>query len=1495
MLSLLEKMSCLKYEPLIRDYNSEQRKIVNNQMGIYKEFVKEFNFTYWDEMHIKLFKGAKIFGFGHYSQMNGKICCYLYKLKQVHNYFRKQFINGKLFGNIVIDRRTLPYQHLVLDFDLKCLDNTTSYSKVNYHQYRDYVDNKRKNCGERCLMTNVIDTTIKSHKNIDLKIEKENKFNTNYFVYEIIYFLTEVLHLNWLPIYILGKNGTFNKGFHIEIPDLIMSYHDIALLSHSCHKFISNEKLLDPVINYSIFGSQKIEAIDTKMASINEMEKTYLPYVKFYKNNFWFAKEYSLGDTFDIFNIIKYLTIPNDTRIYKFRISTLMDSKENELTLSNLLYNNNNNNNNNNQDDTIPEHVKIDINQNNNNNNNNNCNEIFSLLNNMFSITNNNNNCSSRKNNNNFSYLVGYLEFPNFLGFTNNMTLYKNILLNENEDFIEMKDINKTLIDVCMPSDIRHFININKRDIKINIKEIPIYYTVSIKHTCNIKSNFSTYYLTFHNINIYCYSSNKNTHNEESDTDDDNNIQVFLYPFNINHLLKLTFDDYDNRLCNTVFYLFSIYMLSEKVKPLNYFIKEWLYNLGIKGNLDKFLNIFYILKSKINEGLLEFDTNDQNWAILCLKHLLIRYNVLTFDEIFSNNYNNNNNNNTVALPLLYQNQTIKIGVVRTIKIPDIIIFSILYDSVRLNELLALYCPIIKRNDRNYDGGENATHSKKGRGSGGSSGGGISCNNNFDSDFNSGANNNSSNNSSNNNFLLWNINNVEWVPINTNLKKFFLTSPELTQVTKLMFAHEQEMSDDNKNNNNNINNKKNKNSEIIDKISKDDDDENTSSSINSNNNNINNNNNKIDRNKFTKFLNENINQILTYWQDITTRHVPSYFWRSNDCYFLLGGKDDRNNLIDILPIPMYIDESHYNNLFNSNEIKNLVNHLNSCRFVQNQFFPLVNKELFSFKDDNNKRKLSNCQKSKEKKRKRNQSFSDEDDDDTQFRKLVDADRTTKKLNLKEEINREINEGINNHDNVYVKDNEEEEVEEDDIIKRIWGYKLMLRNMTRYQYHRETVNNFSENKLELVKLVKYFVIDQMCDCYKDMTNSHISKDILNKYVQGEYALHRDQQILHIAEVLHKGLLRNPLSAQLSDIKPKEMTRPQCDCPISKTFLYLLQIFGYDVAGIRYVLALIVLAICYGKELSRKELSVFLGDTNCGKTRFLKILINVLDGLAGIISPRTCYYGTHQDRTHDIGKKADTARLWYIDEVSNREYNREFFNQLTGNSPLFIRTNYTEGRMIKIAPTVLIFGNNSPIFNENCPALIERLKFYTFLAEFSFNQPVCFKYSKFPPLSSFEKNQDDITKGMLAVLLHAICFSNCQSPFYLRKAVVDIPKNVKDSTIMYSPAINIVKELIRNCDLVEDSNGVITMKRMVYLINHIPNVFKSIKVATATDAIRFLDQIYPKSIIANTKLSCSDFYKDADMEFSLVYLGLTERNERENDEKIMDALRGIKRRKK
>ena len=163
-----------------------------------------------------------------------------------------------------------------------------------------------------------------------------------------------------------------------------------------------------------------------------------------------------------------------------------------------------------------------------------------------------------------------------------------------------------------------------------------------------------------------------------------------------------------------------------------------------------FKHFFFILKSKINEGSLKLELVDQNWAILCLKSLLIKYNVLTFDKKFGKN-------NIISTP---KNRNINVGAVRTMEIPDILIFSIFNDPTRLYELIALYRPIIKK-DINKDKQK------------------YSCfEDNNDSQINV-------------NYILWDNTKNEWINIgvtnNNNLKNFFLflVSPELYYIAQII--------------------------------------------------------------------------------------------------------------------------------------------------------------------------------------------------------------------------------------------------------------------------------------------------------------------------------------------------------------------------------------------------------------------------------------------------------------------------------------------------------------------------------------------------------------------------------------------------------------------------------------------------------------------------------------------------------------------------------------
>ena len=179
-------MSLINYKPLIKNYNNNKttttlimRNIPNNHRGVYVDFINHFGLMDWSESHMNLFKGVKIFAYGYYPAMNGKVCCYSHNLKNIHNYFKNLFVKGELFGNIVINRPTLPYQHFVLDFDLKRVDGCKCNEKVNFREYKEYIKSKRRNCSERFLMTMTNNNNNNNDNINDISNNSNNNNNNN--------------------------------------------------------------------------------------------------------------------------------------------------------------------------------------------------------------------------------------------------------------------------------------------------------------------------------------------------------------------------------------------------------------------------------------------------------------------------------------------------------------------------------------------------------------------------------------------------------------------------------------------------------------------------------------------------------------------------------------------------------------------------------------------------------------------------------------------------------------------------------------------------------------------------------------------------------------------------------------------------------------------------------------------------------------------------------------------------------------------------------------------------------------------------------------------------------------------------------------------------------------------------------------------------------------------------------------------------------------------
>lgn len=616
-------------------------------------------------------------------------------------------------------------------------------------------------------------------------------------------------------------------------------------------------------------------------------------------------------------------------------------------------------------------------------------------------------------------------------------------------------------------------------------------------------------------------------------------------------------------------------------------------------------------------------------------------------------------------------------------------------------------------------------------------------------------------------------------------------------------------------------------------------------------------NKEDQKK-TLTLNSLICRIESFWSggSCVPQPIPDIFLCLSDCWYLLGGNFN-NELIAINPIPTYLVSAISPLKVDSYRIEELYNHMNECPFIQKQLFPLIREML---KEDCEQKLMDNLRAKEEADKLRDQidartEFTNyfQDDQDLQLNLEINTNFTPDQLRTRTACGNYVKDGNSN----YSRDE----------------YTIQL---------AETFWRRSATK-ELAKLVKTYVLKRVCRSYKTM-NTIINDDqspILVEYSQqsrDERLATEKARMRALAEIMRRSVKTHPdMSHKLSeDLEPEEMTEVECDCAVTSTVMYLLQTFSYDVASIRYVLGNCVLpALCYGAKLKTKQIYFFLGNTNCGKTQFLNVILSVLGHVAGILSSHTAHHGSTQDRIHDLGKWCETARFWFMDEITRKPLNRQLINQITGNSPLFIRTNYSEGQMVRVAPSIFVFGNNKPQFNENCPALLSRCKYFVFRSRFHTGggEPYSFKYCKYP--QTMEDGPNAINAGMMAFILHAACH-NSSSPFFLYDVmtVVDAPRNVLDSTAIYSPVIDIVRKLCLLCGIREEPTGMIPVQRFAYLINNLNNgnILKWTKIASESDALNFVGQVYVMS-----KLEIDD-------ELVTIFQGITEISVFQNDQKIM-----------
>ena len=472
------------YQPLIANYDPNSRKLVNVTSGIFKKLISILIEEMEKNPMVASASGVPstastvfisslselmvdVYGFHDdlpYSK--GRFQFKAKYLENFHNIIRDNFLaHEPLHGSIVFNRTSLTHQHFVLDFDMKHFNCVEEANVISDQAYADYLAKVRGTCIESLLMGRTDNNNNTCNENVSIL--------ASYFVYEIIHFITNVLKLDFLPIYVMGKGGTLTKGFHIEIPDLIMPYHDIAVLSQACHDAIPNTCVLDPTINYSCFGSQK-NIIE------NEINGAYLPYAKFDRGQFVFnPNEFKdIQNAFDVFNIGKPIN-SSQTQIYGFPLFS-------PISLSN--------NNNVKLDPSIPKNIEKE---------NESEDKDRAEGNNSVLLTGK------------FYKLVAYLVLKSNI-MKETVNIYKILRLQNNS--IILNNIKSFTIPSLIYNDneINYTSdqNILKSNFNIHICEIPIYYNQrrSINHN---NFNFTNYKFPLHfiNQNIPAITTNKNKGN----------------------------------------------------------------------------------------------------------------------------------------------------------------------------------------------------------------------------------------------------------------------------------------------------------------------------------------------------------------------------------------------------------------------------------------------------------------------------------------------------------------------------------------------------------------------------------------------------------------------------------------------------------------------------------------------------------------------------------------------------------------------------------------------------------------------------------------------------------------------------------------------------------------------------------------------------------------------------------------------------------------------
>ena len=1427
--------------------------------------------------------------FGRAYNSTGRLFCpnVDYLRKDIHEFIgnvlsKRQYLNGSM----VIRRNILKIQHVILDFDLKKTPILKPRNKINIQEFRTYNEKRNTSFEQKFIYFN---------DNNQIK-----KLNINFIIYEILILLRNLGIED--DIYIMGKRGgCFEKGFHIEVPSFLMNYHDLVIFYEIIHSFIKNDDFFDATLNYSAFGSTKLDG-----------DSVYLPYCCFNRDNDLVYEKImfeNLKSAFDFFNIFKPLAKEENNVHYfdvifkkvltssskeKENVITMME--ENETRLKRKIQN---------LDNTIPEeYYRRD-----DNNDKSNLEKIRDI------IKNDKENIKA----------------------ADAMDAERELLLQYS--FCERHEKKTTaqilrIGDLSISGRVFQIYKVFSRELMKRVKKcddvsIMYRYRYSKRSTCyrcqppnekfsfldhqsyivNIINKLTKYPNTLNKSFIFGEIKNgtviiigenekeKDEANEKKGNDGNNNNNNFIFdPRDIIFSDRHIFDLYDFKdLEFTIHFLISGYFscLDTTLSTTRRLMVDWLWLLGDATERDIILNFLQIYNHvRRNSRMVNFSID---WIRLSLKHLIVNKNVIRFEDAVSIIRKIKKRYFLEDKQVLGQFAKKKIFNVRDathhFAVPNVITAAILMCSNEaiIYELLAIYRPIVligngTDNDNDNNNKTQKSSNNKNDGGGATKKKKSSSSSPFSTD-------------DNNKIITWD--GSKWKRCQYTANSVCFQSKEIYYIANIysqITAFRREMKKENMGNGGYVDDINFFIKNVIIKRW--------------NNDNQNNNNKEGDDylpdplhciNVNNIILNQILHKIAAYWAKTEIFTIPSLFITIllPDKYILAGLSLENNELITIKPIPMYFfkesiaNESDYNcyDGNDSNNIDELLAHIKRCSFLNGQFFPLVRKIL---------------NKNKNIRLKKGGNVNKRDD--------VYQNLLLRKLNEKKKLNNDNRDDVLFDDVSYSSSGTGGNIScfpgiddvdpqrggggEDEKKRKIETKRDLHLYLTEEQCKREET-------IDLIKLTKYFTLKQIANSYGDMIDVYdllppekkkSRKKLLKlikQYVKGtetekmENLNERVTTLANCYEVIAKYDVRS--AGFPRDIPTEEMTVVECDCALTRVCISLLQTFSYDIPLFLYFLRLILRATCSdNNDFINKLIHIFLGETNSGKTTVLHLTLSAVGHLAGILSPHTTNHSSTIDRYHDLSKSYSFAKFWYMDEIANKPFNRQLINQITGNSRVFIRANYESGNNVKLASTILIFGNNKPTFTEQCSALINRLRYISFRSKFDSKSPINFKLCNFPKLKIYDdaNYQSLLRLGMKALFLHATCSSHSSSPFYLYDTLflgeMETTQNMIVSNKLYSPINEIIEKIFLICNLIEDSEYVLTQKRMTFLLNGF-DIMNKLDIPSISDAITFISKKYPLSIIEDKSLleRCQVEFRDVS-----VFYGIREINVLDNDDRISYA---------